>query len=132
MADHRRSFRKRLTDDAVLKNIVGARIDFGLRPQGENLPGLSLSVLSDPRPKHFDGRQGLRQTRYQIDAFGLTVDEVSRAAERCIEILEVPAIVDGVRWESPLFEGPEDSGSQEDALFVHRARLVVLAWHALV
>lgn len=131
MPDHRRSFRKRLTQDAGLKTIVGDRIDFGLRPQGENLPGISLSVISDPRPNHFQGRQELRQTRYQIDAFGLTADQVTRAAERCIEILEVPATVDGVRWEKPLFEGPEDSGSQEDALFVHRARLVVLAWHAL-
>lgn len=120
-----------MSDDA-LEAMVGTRIDFGKRPQEQALPAVTLQVTADPRPNHFGGRQGLRQTRLQVDCWGETADAAVSAAERIIEIIGDPAVVDGVRFEKPLIEGPEDSGNQEDTLYVHRARLSVLVWHALV
>lgn len=135
MPDYRTSLRLRLQDDTPLGDIVGPNIDWGKRP--DNLVGLTavvLTTMADPQEMHFKGRQGLRETTVQIDCYsGISIEEAVAAANRIVEIITVPAKnVDGVRFDQCFVEGPEDSGNQEETLYVHRARLVARVWHALV
>jgi hypothetical protein len=128
----RPAFRTWLTEDATLAAMIDA-LDYGARLQGKGKPAVSLFITSDPRPLHFSGRQGLRQTRWQVDCFSdRFLSEAVNVADRIVEILGAPAVIGGVRFEMPTVSGPETSADREDALLVHRARLDVLAWHALV
>jgi hypothetical protein len=131
--DFRTSFRKRLLDDPALSTALGSRIDWGIRPTGSPLPALCMHITSDPRPLRFGGRQELRQSRIQIDIFSdIGAGETIELAEAVILLIGVPFEEDGVRFEMPDIEGPETSGNQEERIYVHRARLDVLAWHALL
>lgn len=133
MPDYRVSFRSKLKASTELVDIVGDRLDWGPRADGSGLPAVCMHVTSDPRPKHFTGWQGLRETRIQIDCFSdVGVDEALAIAELVFLAIGGPFVLDGVRFEMPSIEGPETSGNQEERIYVHRARLDVLAWHALV
>lgn len=133
MPDFKHAFRKRLTDDVAFSALQGGRINWGIRKSGSPLPATCMHVTSDPRPNHFSGRQLLRQTRIQIDCFSdLSVSEATEIAEAALLLIGVPFELEGFRFDMPTVEGPETSGNQEERIYVHRARLDVLAWHAPV
>src|SRR5690349_16150081 len=84
--------RSRLQAIAALTALVGSRIDWGFRPEPPT-PALVLEIVSDPRPAHFKGDQGLRQTRVQVDAWADTRMKAKRVAELAIRGLRDPAII---------------------------------------
>lgn len=135
MADFRSALRQRLLADPG-KPAAVQFVEFVRRPEananGSGLPGVTLAVIADPRPAHFTGSQGLRETRISADCWSaLDSLEAIEIAEWLRGVLETPDTVAGVRFERSFIEGPGDSGEQLEALYVYRARLDCQVWHAL-
>lgn len=142
MADWGAALIARLNARGALTALLGSGgVDWGILPQEANRPALILNVVSDPRPDHFGGEQGLRQTRVQADAWSdVSADEAARIAEEAIRAVRPDPLTDGadltgawseggVRFDRPQIEGPEDGGEQLDTLYAFRARTDLLLWH---
>jgi hypothetical protein len=138
--------RKRLLDLDPLTDQVEERVDWGFRPEPP-LPAVVLEIVSDPRPAHFKGDQGLRVTRVQVDVWAATRMAAKRIAQLVINELKPPAVVlipegspgwvagmaGGVRFERAFCDGPEltrETGATPNTI-VHRARFDLLIWWAL-
>jgi hypothetical protein len=142
VADYGAALLARLLGDAALVALVGDAVDWSKRPNEQGLPAVVLSTVSDPRPDHFGGAQGFRQTRVQADAWSaVSADEASRIAEAVIAAVRPEPGEDGadaagswisagVRFGRPGIDGPVDSGEQLSAIYAYRSRVDILLWHA--
>ena len=72
-----------LRADAGVTALVGQRINFGSRPQGEPLPALALSVPSDIEAATLDGASGLNDARIQVNCAAMSYGE-ARRLERAV------------------------------------------------
>lgn len=122
--------------------LVGEQVDWTVRPAIRDLPGLVFETITDDRTDHFSGAQGLRMTRVQADAYSaVSAQEATAVAEALIAWLRPDPgtlgsdvtgarVKDGIRFDRMGAEGPVDSGDQLDTVYVHRARVDLLVWHA--
>ncbi|MEP9401861.1 tail completion protein gp17 [Sphingomonas silueang] len=69
------ALRALLLSTAPLAALVGRRVDWGLRPQGDPLPGLTLQRISDAPVMNLAGPSGWSRARIQLDAWGRTFKE---------------------------------------------------------
>lgn len=126
------ALRERLKDDAGVAAIAGTRIDWGINPQGSPLPRVRLQVISDPRPQHLKGFQGLRETRVQADCMADDAATATALAEAVIAAAVPAAEKEGVRFGRAGIEGPTDRGEQTDTGFVHRQSVDLMIWHGTI
>lgn len=131
---HKTALITKLNSVSAITDVVGNRIDFGKRVDGEPFPAIVLTVKADPRPRTMKGFQGLRKTTMQIDVYS---DASQKQASDVAELV-IGAIADpwqdnaaGVRFERSDFEGPDETGEQSDEGYIYRARLSAEIWHAL-
>ena len=135
--------RLRLRAAPWLVEQLGARFDWGFRAKPP-LPALVLETISDPRPHHFKGPQGLRETRVQGDAWAASRTEAKRIAMAVINAMQGRAeivireepgwereMADAVRFEGAFADGPELSTETQTEGVVHRARFDLNIWWAL-
>jgi hypothetical protein len=135
--------RARLLAAPAIQAVANLRVDWGFRP-APPLPALVLEVVTDIRPHHFQDRQGLRETRVQVDAWGKTRTEAKRLALLTINALEpsaqvdiqgspghIPGMATGVRFERSFADGPEPSTESTETGVIHRARFDIMIWWAL-
>jgi len=116
----------RLEADAAVTTIVGDRIYWLVRPQGETLPALVLQVISETRTQHLKGFDDMFEARVQVAAQSERYSESRQLAEAAVAALIDIAEVDDATGENVIFwrglvDGPRDLGSQEETRFVHRA-----------
>lgn len=145
MADWGAALTNQLLANAALSGVLAGNaqnIDWGDRPEGGR--GISLQTVSDPRPDHFRGEQGFRQTRVQLDAWSnVSADDATKIAEAAIAAVRLDPDAggadasgswtrDGVRFDRPQVEGPEDGFERLDTVVVYRARVDLLLWHSEV
>ncbi|ATP20809.1 tail completion protein gp17 [Sphingobium yanoikuyae] len=127
----------RLLASAPVTNIVNRRINWGQRPQGEPFPGLTLQVVSDPRPAHLKGYDGARYTRLQADCWAETLVQALALAAAVIATLKEPVTVGDKKFGNALVDGQRDlgetvgggTGSQSSGTFIHRQSVDLLIWH---
>lgn len=133
MANFRSALRTRAKNFAGLTDIVGDGIFWNAMPQGRAFPALVFQVVSDPRPNNFGGVDSARRSRVRIDAYSsVSASQAHAIAEAAIQALDGPAQVEGIEFQKAEFEGPEDSGLQEDGIYIHRARLYGFIWHGII
>ena len=89
---------KRLLDDAAVKALVQSRVDWMRRP-GRQLPACTMQIVSDARPQHYKGFQGVRQTRVQVDCWSATFADAIALRDAVIAALVPGATVAGVRFD---------------------------------
>ncbi|MGE6693348.1 tail completion protein gp17 [Sphingobium limneticum] len=117
--------------------IAGQRLSWGLRPQGEPLPGLTLQVVSDPRPSHLKGPDGARYTRLQADCWGETAAQALALAKAVIETLQPPTTIDGKKFGAGRVDAQRDLGesvgsgnaSQSSGTYIHRQSVDFIIRH---
>lgn len=133
MADWGKAVVERLVGDQAVAQLVGDRVDWTRRPQDDGYPAIVLQTISDPRPDHFTGADGFRQTRLQLDAYSTeSGGDASRIAEAAIDALRDPVDnASGIRFDRAGVDGPTDGGDQLDTVYVYWARVDILLWHAL-
>lgn len=123
----------RLVDDAAVTAIVGERIYWLVRPQGQtdDLPALVLQLVSETRTQHLKGFDDMFEARLQVAAMALRYSVSRQLAEAAtaalIDVAEVtdPAGDDVLFWRASV-DGPRDLGNQEETRFVHRAVVDIL------
>lgn len=79
-------FRAILKATTALTAIVGTRIDFGERPQGQPMPDMLLNVVSGFEGIHMNGK-GPFEGRIQADCYAMTYSEAKRASRAMIDAL---------------------------------------------
>jgi hypothetical protein len=85
------ALRSRLKSDATVSGLVGARVDWGLRPQGKALPAIRLTLVPTQRAYHMGGAQTTQQYQVQADCFGETYKQAFDVRQAVIACLE-PAV----------------------------------------
>lgn len=84
--------RSLLLADGPLAELVGARIDWGVSPQGAPLPRVTMQLIGDNGQGHvFEGGDGLYQGRVQINCYGKSYAEAAAVASA------VKGLLDGYR-----------------------------------
>jgi len=122
-----------LLADAGLSALVGTRIYWGQRPQGEAPPAIVLHLVSGPVDYVMTGPDGLVGYLVQANALGSTALEsllVRRAARAAFEALSSApfsrAFIENQRTHPvERTEGPQASGQTE----IHLNSLDVRVWH---
>ncbi|WP_299133558.1 DUF3168 domain-containing protein [uncultured Amaricoccus sp.] len=77
-----------LIADAGVAAAVAARVSWGGRPQGSDLPAILLHLVARPGAHLLDGPSGLVESRVQVDCWGRTyagAKLAARAAERALD-----------------------------------------------
>ncbi|MEM9786791.1 MAG: DUF3168 domain-containing protein [Pseudomonadota bacterium] len=63
------AIRTRLLAVTAVTDIVAARINWGVHPQGEALPGLVLTTVSDAQDSNLNAPSGISDARVQVDCY---------------------------------------------------------------
>lgn len=120
---------ERLINDGPVSALVGGRVDWGVRKQGDPLPLLVLQVFSDPRPQDYKGFVSMRETRVRIHCDAETRAEAVRLREAVIAAISAPGTFYGTRFGRAFIDTVRDLGAHTDTGFVHRDSIDALIWH---
>lgn len=123
------ALRTYLVADAGLSALVGERIIWNARPQGEALPCIVLQRITGSRDYHLMGRSGLVDSLVQADCWGSTWLSTKGVARALVEALDgvvlAPFQKAFVTSERDTFE-VDDQGGQG----YHRTMIEFRVWHA--
>ncbi len=135
--DMQGALRARLLAAATITTLVGTRVHWMSRPQNDPLPAITLNTVSDGRPKHLKGYQGLRETRVQCDCWAKDTSatygysQARALAEAAIAVLSPPQTGNGIRFDHAIADGPRDLGENIGTAFIHRASVDFIIWHGV-
>ena len=119
------ALRSRLLADATVAGLVGARVDWGLRPQAKSLPALTLTLVPTPRDYTMGGAQVTQQFRVQCDCWAATykgANDLRDAVIAALEPADLPFLASFVDRSMDL---PERTETGE----IHRALLEFKVTH---
>lgn len=121
--------RSRLLASSPVTAIVGTRVNWGVRPQGEVYPSIVLSLVADGRPQHMGGLIDLRETRVQIDCYGTTRAQVAALREAVISAIVPTATVSGVYFQRAFINTVRTMDAHTDTGLVFRDMIDAQIWH---
>lgn len=76
-----------LLADAAIAALVGRRVDWTSRPQGNALPAIVLHLIDGAEGYTLQGRDGLFRGRVQVDCWGDTARQAKMTARAVIGLL---------------------------------------------
>ena len=109
---------------------AGPRVYWVDRPQGSDLPSITLQTISGDRPQTYDGFQGWRETRVQADAWATSYGQATSIREALIAAASALETTNGVRFDRTDFENERDGLEQLETGQVYRAGIDLLVRHA--
>lgn len=120
----------RILAATAIQGIVGNRVNWGFRVQGEGLPALTLFSASPGRSYTYKGAAGLAGPRVQFDCWASDHATAKALARAVIATIEAPASVAGIEFQGAFLDqerGPliEDLGGGRK---VHRVSLDFFVW----
>lgn len=124
----------RLLNTPALTAIVGTRINWGERPQKDQLPAVTMAMVSPGRRYLLSGADLTQSPRVQFDCYAATTAQARAIARILRDTLEIPAAVvwglERIAFSASLLDserGPliEDTGG---GLKVHRYSLDFVIW----
>lgn len=132
--DWQGALRARLIAAAPVAGLVtGAdgkpRIYWVDRPQTSALPAITLQTISEDRPQHYQGFDGLDESRVQIDVWGNSYGEVQQVKEAVIAALAPPNTANGIRFDRSFIDTIRDLGERVETQFIHRASIDLITHH---
>lgn len=121
----------RLQADVAIAVAVDTRVHANELPQDGQLPAITLTVISDPRPQHLKGQDGARGTRVQMDVWALRYEQVAQIAAWASVALHPPATIDGKRFGPARIDGARDLPENlSDGKRIYRRSVDLIVWHA--
>jgi Protein of unknown function (DUF3168) len=129
MADFQTGVRARLLANGTVAGAVGARIDWGHRPQGSAYPAIVLQTISDPRPAHLKDYEATRSTLVQLDVYATTYAAALSIAKAVIAALKVPATISGKVFGPAFVDGQRDTVETSGTTNIHRQSVDLNIWH---
>lgn len=106
------------------------RVYWLLRPQNSALPAVTLQTISEDRPQHFSGFDGLDASRVQADCWGTSYAQVRALAEAVIAAAVPENTSNGIRFSRGFVDSVRDLGEQTETAFIHRASIDLIIHHA--
>lgn len=128
------ALRKRLLNAPTVTSLVGTWkalpcIFWSVRPETSPFPAIVLTLVSDDRSQNFDGFNGYRPTRVQIDCYAQEYSHAASMREAVIAATVSPATALGVEFLRAFVNTVLDRGDQTDTGFVHRQLIDLTIWH---
>lgn len=97
----------RLRANVALAALVGDRVDWIERPQGDALPGVTLQGITPGRNYTQEGT-GLTGTRVQTDSWGATFLSAKRVARAVLAAVEPAATQGSIEFSRSFLDGGSD------------------------
>lgn len=110
--------------------LVGTRINWRARVQGQALPALTLTVISRQSDYTYEGRDSLQQARVQVEAFGESYAAAKLALRAAVLVMEAPGIEGDVTFQAGFIESQRDDGEHVGSRYVFRCSADVTIWHS--
>lgn len=120
----------RLLADTDLAALVGDRINWLTRPEEDGLPAITLQVISDPRPQHFDGFQELRETRVQVDVWAQDYLAALNVTETTIAALASETTTGGTHFRRSFIDSLSDTTERLGQISIYRTTFDIVVWHS--
>lgn len=121
--------RSRLMGNSAVAAIVGTKVHWGVRPQGEAYPSLVMTIVSDGRPQHMGGLIDQRATRVQFDCYGTTRAQAVSLREAVIAAILPAALVSGVQFQRSFIDTVRTMDAHTDTGLVFRDMIDAQIWH---
>lgn len=134
----------RLGPGSRTEALVGTRVYWQRRPQGDPLPAVVLTQIGERRDQHLQGLDDMAVATVQASAFAIEqraggggYGEARELVEAVIaDLLPVAEVTDGngagvVFWRGSV-EGPRDLGGSADEGFVHHSQADLTVRYARV
>jgi hypothetical protein len=122
----------RLLANTSLAALVGNRIVWIERPQGQALPSVTLQVISAGRDYHMKGASGLAGTRVQIDCWGASYASAKAVSRALIAAIEPSAQHGNTRFSAAFLESGTDFPPEDIAggTRVYRVKMDWIIWNS--
>ena len=117
------AMRARLLAAGPVTALVGQRVTWIDRPQASALPAITLQVVSELRPQHMAGFDGLRDVTVQIDIWGNSYVETKSIMEAVIAALTPAQTGNGINFARSFIDSIRDLGEQVETQFIHRTSI---------
>lgn len=128
--DWQGALRKRLVTDNGVNALVVQRVYWMDRPQASALPAITLQTVSELRPQHMKGFDGLDFSRVQIDCWAATYAKAQEVKESVIAAVAGEYTGDGIHFERAFIDGIRDLGERTETAFIHRTSLDMIFHHS--
>jgi hypothetical protein len=109
---------------------AGSRVTWVDRPQASTLPAITLQTISADRPRTYNGMQGLRLSRVQMDVWADDFDQGRTVYEAAVAALIPSRLTEnGIFFDHINFEGEADLTERLETKTIYRTRVDLLVWH---
>ena len=123
------AFRTRLLATVGLTTLVGTRVNWGLRNQGDPLPGIALHVIGDIADLNLSGGSHWNDARVQADVWGATF----KAARDAGNFLALPVargglhgfrgVLSGIRFRIFVLDRSNTTEPDKTGTILHRSQI---------
>lgn len=125
------ALRARATGDGTLAALISTRADWAQRKQSDPLPALTFLLVSDERPQHLKGFDGLLPSRVQVDSYAKTHKAAWTVAEAALSALVSGGTFSGHKFSRAIVDlPPRDFPETVGTETVFRVSMDLLFHHA--
>jgi hypothetical protein len=121
--------RGRLLNSSPVTDIVGNRVHWGVRPQGEEFASVVLTIVAKDFPQHFNGNIDQAFSRVQIDCYGTARDQVVDLRRAVLWTLVPAAVVGGVTFFRSFVNTVRGMDAHTSTGIVFRDMIDMRVWH---
>ena len=121
----------RLLANTALAGLVGTRITWIDRPQGDALPSVTLQIVTSGRSYNFKGPNGLCGTRVQVDCWGASYASAKAVSRAVIAAIEPPATQGITVFGASFLDNAPDFPPEDLAggVTAYRVKMDWIIWH---
>jgi hypothetical protein len=128
--DWQGALRARLIAAAPVTALVVQRVYWVDRPQASDLPAITLQTISEERPQHMKGFDGLDVSRVQLDCWATSYSQAQALKEAALAATVGEHTGNGVRFERAFIDSIRDLGERVETQFIHRASIDLIIHHS--
>lgn len=114
------ALRARLLAATPVTALVGQRLYWDERPQGGQLPDVTLLLVVDNRDQHFEGFQSLQSAWLQVDVRGTSFAQKKALKEAVIAALAPADTSNGIRFERATEIRSHPANERTETQFIFR------------
>lgn len=116
------AIRNRLLADSAVAELVGDRVYWVERIQGEALPGITLQIIDEERRQHLKGFDSLQPLVVQLDVWATSHSQGKAIKDTVIPALVPAATLDGFKFNRA-FVRARDLSERTDGRMIFRPSL---------
>jgi hypothetical protein len=119
-----------LRDYWIAAGVASGRVHRDLRPQGTDLPAVSIETITDAIDTFMKGEEALRETRLQINCYGTSRGQADATAAAIIAARPVRESAGGTNFRRLLVDQiGTDNDTPADGATTYRTRVDLIVWH---